>query len=1794
MKKKLLLLLLLAVGLSVWSNPPFGPPAPPPDPACDGNCGGTGEGDGSDGTEDGTGGTDDGTDGTDDSTDGTDDSNTGEGEGEGEGDGEDDTDGEDDSDGDDPVYCPRCGEQLNSLEETLPFGRMVDCKLIPNAQFSLYSKSPSARLFSPQGLVYDFRFESYMESHPTETVAFRSDGFRIPYGAAGGVARAGHYCSSISMKSESQKSARSTTVSNASWQAPAEITQTFKNGSSVVFTPYKTGSDFGYYRVSKIITSKGTELQASDKGIGIEVLRDGNQVLRQVLSAADGLADIVIVNQYKYEVRLYSHDAIGPKGSDGYYSILQGKTPYLIWTIENPQCNNNYDQIRITRTIGTDSHVHNWQYVENSNCWELVRGEGAEQIKETKSEQEDKNSKTVLSTRELFDASGNLVRRKTETHVEYDGGQLLMEKVTDPEGLNLKTSYDYYDANRLVKSVRYYNGRWESYSYDSSNRQTSKKTAFKNSVFGDSSCREITYTYDSHDSRDIVLATDGRPRTETILIGGVAIRKTFHCYFPSGNGEDTEITELASSPASAYGASGNLRTVKVYDTATSKLKYVEYPNGKRTSYQYEYGTYTPSATGLGSFTADAGGNDLRKTAVYGTVSHPAGVNGKSTVEVTIIDRRGNLVQKEGYALVGGSRKRISWNVYEYNVRHQLIRSVGMNNLEREQVWQCDALRTTKDETGVELLRTYTSLDQLATLTKKGANGEPDQVTTYTYSPSGKLLSETVSGGNLSRAVTKTYDAAGRLISKTDEAGLTTTWSYVMADDAHGKIVTETRPGGATKITEYYFDGRVKSITGTAQPAVYYDYGVTDQLSWSKVSYGAPTGALWTKTCYNFLGQLAREEASGFNGSVVVTQNSYDARGLLTKVSRTGQADVLKVYDELGNLIRQGLDVDGSGTLELASADRISDRDTEFITEDGNIYTCTTAKVYGKKNADTAKISSIVKSQLTGLASGVISRSISTDIHGNQTIQTLSVNRNGKSQELLTLYPNSTVAERQYLVNGLLRSQRSADNLTTTYSYDALGRITGITDPRTGLSSLAYYSAGNGKKGQLMSVTDAAGNTNVYDYDPATGRRASVRNAQNKFTYYDYNSFGQLVRTWGDAVYPIEQGYDDLGRRIVLKTYRGGTAWSNPVWPGDSQITDVTGWVYDAGSGLVVKKIDAALKETVYSYTADGKLASRKWARQTDGQPLLTTYQYDAATGELLHIDYSDATPDITQTYNRLGLLASVTDAAGMRTFQYNGNFNLTGEQITGLYNKSLTYSYASEGIKGRYLGLALDNTVNHAYSYDEYGRLNKIEVGEQSFAYTRLSNSRLIENLTRSNGVNTTWNYETNRDLITRIAHGSVSTLGYTNDALGRRTSMSRSGSVFATPDTIAYGYNDRSEVISAVSNVDAAYHYSYSFDPIGNRIAASLQGKAWSYTANALNQYTGLTVGNATETPTYDADGNMTLRNGWTQNWNGENRLVSMTRGDTRLEFAYDYMGRRVEKKVYYGESLTKHIRFVYDGYKLIEELDALDNNATLRRYTWQSESVGLDVPLAVYDAEKDAVYHYHTDANKNVTELTDSAGTVVAHYEYSPFGQLNKTEGVYAHENPFRFSSEYYDSETALVYYNYRYYDPQLGRWLSRDPIQELGGWNLYAMLKNNPASGIDKLGLHNCKPEDLRRQAEENRKRAEDAKKIADELRKHGVEGPLVDGLSKASDVASKTANRQEKLAIMGDPNSTPQEKAQAAMDLVQDEADNHGRRNDARDVEIVKKPIVGDITKTSNAINERDRFAKDLEKDMYNRR
>ena len=215
---------------------------------------------------------------------------------------------------------------------------------------------------------------------------------------------------------------------------------------------------------------------------------------------------------------------------------------------------------------------------------------------------------------------------------------------------------------------------------------------------------------------------------------------------------------------------------------------------------------------------------------------------------------------------------------------------------------------------------------------------------------------------------------------------------------------------------------------------------------------------------------------------------------------------------------------------------------------------------------------------------------------------------------------------------------------------------------------------------------------------------------------------------------------------------------------------------------------------------------------------------------------------------------------------------------------------------------------------------------------------------------------------------------------------------------------------------------FNYTYDGIGNRVTATELTNTWNYTSNLLNQYIAIN----SQSPTYDLDGNMlTTGDGWTYTWNGENRLIRAVKGGAVVEMAYDYMGRRISKTTTGGTFLDfftsgqHNYRYVYDEYKLIA---VYDGNDLVMTFTWQPDSVNLDVPVSMtYDGE---TYYYVTDGNKNVIALLDAEGNRVAEYAYGPFGQILHMEGELAEINPFRFSSEYYDDETGLVYYNYRYY--------------------------------------------------------------------------------------------------------------------------------------------------------------------------
>lgn len=1599
-----------------------------------------------------------------------------------------------------------------SVNLHVEFGSPATENLKIHGKFSLYSEKPNPAIYSPQMLQYENPFLNRISQNVVSEQYKDSIGILLPQAeapksrmAAVNVAAAGndtfqggysentvstslpsgvtHQVRMIGAERKSMEfnfsegNSVGTMVGKSAYLGYSMV-MTGENGAPVTNNPYYYDLYIGYgafvrYRVDSgypvsYHTASGRVLKPSDPSVGLEAIYDQDSNLRQVWSAADGLADIVIVQGgISYEIRFYSPSQVGAK-TNGIYSATG--TPYMVLRIENPNTNGNNSEVRISRIVGDATYVTLYRYSYASEGWAMYSpGDLAVDSKTTIYDYSG-TVRTVSSVVKTLD--GQIARKSTNVYQEFGFGERMVASTLDPDGLAMRSSFTYYtdsnDKGRYGKIAtrNQANGSWESYSYNDHGWETQIISPWLNSAFNSSAAESqvVLFSYEPHDSRDIIVEEDKRPRTTLVQILGKTVLKEMKAFYFENNAY-VEILEKATQPDAVWGSSSNLRTTWKYyprGSATSpsagRLQQVVYPDGTSLNYVYEYGNLTQNpSTGLYSFTP-GNGNAVREYVTYGTQSSPAGIANRTTRTENLYDIRGNWVYTGAQIYTGSSYETASWIRRSYDEQHRTLSESKSNGELTELTWNCCQKASETLPDGTRYLYAYDAMLRLVAKTKVGIGTQPDQVTTYVYNAAGQVLSETVTGGDLSESSSREYNYAGLLTRQTDKTGLSTTFSYLNAVNAgtnrRGLTVTATLPGGFTLVYAAYCDGQQESLTGTAQTPVYYRYGIkSDGSLWRRELTGGGDSPRRVTATMGMNRLMASVVRSGFGGDVA-ENFFYNTRNQLTKLTKTGRAPILLSYDELGNRSQIGLDVDGNGVLNPASNDRMMDESNLYVSDNG-WWSQLTRKIYAMSGSNATTVLDEERTRLSNFATNVVSETQRTDVNGNTTIESITFDRMAKKRSVAVLYPDSSITALAEKINGLLMSERTQDNLTTNYSYDGLARLIGMTEPRIGTTTVTYHTA-PGKAGRLASLTDAAGNATTFDFDAMTGRLAWKKNALGKFTRYAYNDYGLVTRIWGETQYPLEFTYDSYGQQIGMKTYRSGNAWGGVSWPESAPVGDLTTWVYDEASGLVKQKLDAALKSVNYTYTPDGKLLSRTWARG-----IVTNYNYDAATGQLLKVDYADDTPDITYTYNRLGQLATVNDAAGIHTFSYDAALNRIGEAITGIYDKTLSYSYAATGVKGRYTGFSLDNATNSSYSYDSYGRLNQIAGLGGNFAYNRLTNSGLIENLTRPNGVNTTWAYEAHRNLVAQVANGAVSSFGYVNDALGRRTSMSRSGSAFAVPDVLTYGYNDRSEVISALSNANAAYNYNYNYDPIGNRNTANLTGTAWSYTSNNLNQYTMLQFGSTTENPTYDFDGNMLTREGWTQSWNGENRMFQAIKGNAKLQFAYDYMGRRIEKKVFDGETLSKHTRFVYDGYKLIEELDALTQNATLRKYTWQPESLGLDVPLSVYDAAANATYFYTTDANKNVSDLTDATGAVVAHYEYSPFGVQTKAIGACAEMNPFRFSSEYYDSETNLVYYNYRYYSPTLGRWLSRDPIAEAGGVNLYLFCLNNSNLYIDDLG-------------------------------------------------------------------------------------------------------------------------------------
>ncbi len=189
---------------------------------------------------------------------------------------------------------------------------------------------------------------------------------------------------------------------------------------------------------------------------------------------------------------------------------------------------------------------------------------------------------------------------------------------------------------------------------------------------------------------------------------------------------------------------------------------------------------------------------------------------------------------------------------------------------------------------------------------------------------------------------------------------------------------------------------------------------------------------------------------------------------------------------------------------------------------------------------------------------------------------------------------------------------------------------------------------------------------------------------------------------------------------------------------------------------------------------------------------------------------------------------------------------------------------------------------------------------------------------------------------------------------------------------------------------------------------------------------------------------------------------------------FVYDGLGR-LRKRVEYAWSGVWTVYtttwYLYDGRRVIQERNA--SNVPQVSYTRGTDLSGtLEGAGGIggllgrshgYSAGNWSTHNfYHADGNGNITYLVNSSQTLAASYRYDPFGNTISSSGTLASANVYRFSSKELHVNSGLYYYGYRWYVPNVQRWLNRDPIEESGGINLYGFIRNNPVAFTDTLGL------------------------------------------------------------------------------------------------------------------------------------
>jgi RHS repeat-associated protein len=1304
-----------------------------------------------------------------------------------------------------------------------------------------------------------------------------------------------------------------------------------------------------------------------------------------------------------------------------------------------------------------------------------------------------------------------------------DGYRALMSFTDDVGGANLTTSYEYElakDNTMRMKSVLYPDGSWQSYRY------LDGPAAPAAAVASYSSWKDLSISQAAN-GVSVQTLVEGDAITRTTSVGGQVISKTNASTTTLANG-DLALT------ISRFNGTDWLKEVRTYLAGTGRPGSIRHEDGTLTIYTYS----NPVVPEELMVTKRTGAANPEGTAVISGEERRTTYNfsGEIIAEETSDVASGLLtfsrVADLGYGLDGLGRP-AKW-IYNGNPDDYEI--------ERR---TCCGLEFTRDRSGATVAYSLDGLKRVYRRVLKTSSSSPEVVVSTTYggrsTNDGTIVTTTRSSGGVTLLVSEvTKNLLGEeIIRKSPDANgdgipevITTVTTHpigtlgtpaipgisvgdpgtpgTFGTPGNPGTTTVTYPDGSTKITKNYRDGRLKSVSGTAVPDVTYDYGTHAENGgglWTKTTQA--NGTEWTKVYNDGLGRKFRTEYPDGSASFLAYHPTTGTAGSIGQLAATTDADGIILsyeYNAEGKL--------SSATEPMPDSQQRVTTTEDDVVNDPNIGTAARSRKWINGILVSTDLESAdgyrSRSEVLGVSMG---REDSLPADGSWTQATTGTG----SQKVVKTFTEGRLQKSEFFDN-----QNQFVN-STSWTYDAFGRILTETDSRTGASIRNGYT----EAGDLLSITDPGNRTTAYTYD-AMGRRIAIDqpdsvdaagNPLANITRTTYHPNGEIAAVWGDQTNATYRTYDEQSRLTGLRTYRNLGHGTQPL--AGTGGYDLTSWAYHTQRGWMISKRDAADLGADYTYTSAGRLATRQWARTiTGGTRLTTTYGYDAGT--LVSTTYNDnLTPNVGYSYDSFGRQSIVTQQGDSWTFTYDpANLQLATETIsydtdgdgTGDFTRTLDRSYDLTALRSSGYEFKNGNIVetSAAYTYDAAGRLATVAGGSasspQSFTYAYEPNSSaLVHSVTGPvHTVTNTW--ESTRDVlagkVNKVGSTVVSSYGYMVNDIGQRTALAMSGSAYTAPPSIQWSYNARGEVTGAAHSDNTQSRF-YEFDAIGNRkksrkgSSSDSGGILVNYAANNLDQYSAID----SRIPTHDADGNQLSGNyandssrGATYTWDGENRLVeAKVDGGTVGTYRYDPFGRRIYKDGYRGQKTW----FFYDGWNLIAQHVG---TVLTRSHLW-----GMDLSGGFQDAggtggllcgnyqdvSLDGIFYPLFDGNGNATQYIDGSGTTVANFEYDAFGAVSSFQGSNG-DFYFRFSTKQEDFETGLNYYGYRYYDPQQGRWPNRDPLEEEGGTNLYQMVYNDSLNWIDQLGLKITPCDDASKKAlEELKKNSKKAKANIEQL-------------------------------------------------------------------------------------------------------